>query len=160
MVLDDSVSLSIHTISLVGSNARGNLASIIFLSNICSYDREETFSAINLTVCAGDLLEAIRQYTREEVLDGDNAYFCERCQMKQRALKRLTFNSLPPVLCLQLKRFGFDWERQVAVKSNQAFSFPRRLDMTPFVGDTTVIVSSFYFVNLNFYSLLIFYRIL
>lgn len=82
----------------------------------------------------------MRQYTREEVLDGDNAYFCERCQMKQRTLKRLTFNSLPPVLCLQLKRFGFDWERQVAVKSNQAFSFPRRLDMTPFMGDNAIVV--------------------
>ncbi|KAM7541942.1 hypothetical protein Aperf_G00000004283 [Anoplocephala perfoliata] len=102
------------------------------------YDREQSFSAINLTVCAGDLLEAMRQYTREEVLEGDNAYFCERCQTKQRTLKRLTFGSLPPVLCLQLKRFGFDWERQVAVKSNQAFSFPRRLDMTPFMGDNAV----------------------
>ncbi|VDO03144.1 unnamed protein product [Rodentolepis nana] len=107
------------------------------------YNREQSFSAINLTVCTGDLLEAMRQYTREEVLDGDNAYFCERCQMKQRTLKRLTFNSLPPVLCLQLKRFGFDWERQVAVKSNQAFSFPRRLDMTPFMGDSAVVVSFF-----------------
>ncbi|KAL5963642.1 Ubiquitin carboxyl-terminal hydrolase 24, partial [Taenia solium] len=102
------------------------------------YDREQSFSAINLTVCTGDLLEAMRQYTREEVMEGDNAYFCERCQMKQRTLKRLTFSSLPPVLCLQLKRFGFDWERQVAVKSNQAFSFPRRLDMTPFMGDNAV----------------------
>lgn len=76
----------------------------------------------------------MRQYTREEVLDGDNAYFCERCQMKQRTLKRLTFSSLPPVICLQLKRFSFDWESQVAVKSNQAFSFPRRLDMAAFMG--------------------------
>nr|CDS25696.1 ubiquitin carboxyl terminal hydrolase 24 [Hymenolepis microstoma] len=106
------------------------------------YNREQSFSAINLTVCTGDLLEEMRQYTREEVLDGDNAYFCERCQMKQRTLKRLTFNSLPPVLCLQLKRFGFDWERQVAVKSNQAFSFPRRLDMTPFMGDNAVVIPS------------------
>ncbi|VDM31222.1 unnamed protein product [Hydatigera taeniaeformis] len=106
------------------------------------YDREQSFSAINLTVCTADLLEAMRQYTREEVMEGDNAYFCERCQMKQRTLKRLTFSSLPPVLCLQLKRFGFDWERQVAVKSNQAFSFPRRLDMTPFMGDNAVQVSS------------------
>ncbi|VDD74903.1 unnamed protein product [Mesocestoides corti] len=102
------------------------------------YDREQSFSAINLTVCTGDLLEEMRQYTREEVMDGDNAYFCERCQMRQRTLKRLAFSSLPPVLCLQLKRFGFDWERQVAVKSNQAFSFPRRLDMTPFVCDPSV----------------------
>nr|CDS22949.1 ubiquitin carboxyl terminal hydrolase 24 [Echinococcus granulosus] len=104
----------------------------------CSYDREQSFSAINLTVCTGDLLEAMRQYTREEVMEDDNAYFCERCQMKQRTLKRLTFSSLPPVLCLQLKRFGFDWERQVAVKSNQVFSFPRRLDMTPFMGDNAI----------------------
>ncbi|VDL89636.1 unnamed protein product [Schistocephalus solidus] len=99
------------------------------------YDREQSFSAINIPTSAGDLVEALKQYVQEEVLDGENAYFCERCQLKQRTLKRLTFSSLPPVLCLQLKRFGFDWDRQMSVKYNQYFSFPRKLDMSPFSGD-------------------------
>ncbi|VDN43309.1 unnamed protein product [Dibothriocephalus latus] len=103
------------------------------------YDREQSFSAINIPTSAGDLVEALKQYVQEEVLDGENAYFCERCQLRQRTVKRLTFNSLPPVLCLQLKRFGFDWDRQMSVKYNQYFSFPRKLDMSPFSGDPVLV---------------------
>ncbi|CAH8660750.1 unnamed protein product [Heterobilharzia americana] len=77
------------------------------------YDREEVFSAINLAVKANDLHEALNQFVRGEVLEGDNAYYCERCCVKRRAVKRLSIHTLPPVLCLHLKRFDFDWDRQI-----------------------------------------------
>lgn len=38
-------------------------------------------------------------------LDGDNAYFCERCSKKVSAVKRLCFKKLPDYLILALKRF-------------------------------------------------------
>ena len=49
---------------------------------------------------------------QEEKLDGDNRYFCESCQSKQSATRRIRLHSLPPTLNLQLMRFVFD--RQVA----------------------------------------------
>ncbi|KAF5405198.1 hypothetical protein PHET_01237 [Paragonimus heterotremus] len=100
------------------------------------YDREEVFSAINLAIKTHDLQEALNQFVRGEVLDGENAYYCERCHVKRRAVKRLSVHTLPPVLCLNLKRFDFDWNRQVPVKFSDHFTFPRQLDMGPFMADS------------------------
>ncbi|KAK4474612.1 hypothetical protein MN116_001749, partial [Schistosoma mekongi] len=97
------------------------------------YDREEVFSAINLAVKANDLHEALNQFVRGEVLEGDNAYYCERCCVKRRAVKRLSIHTLPPVLCLHLKRFDFDWDRQIPIKFSHYFKFPRQLDMSPYL---------------------------
>lgn len=45
---------------------------------------------------------------QEEKLEGDNRYFCESCQSKQNAARRITLQSLPRTLNLQLMRFVFD----------------------------------------------------
>lgn len=45
---------------------------------------------------------------QEEKLDGDNRYFCESCQSKQCATRRIKLHSLPRTLNLQLMRFVFD----------------------------------------------------
>lgn len=47
-------------------------------------------------------------HLQEEKLDGENRYFCESCQSKQNATRRIKLNSLPPTLNLQLMRFVFD----------------------------------------------------
>lgn len=47
-------------------------------------------------------------HMQEEKLDGENRYFCESCQGKQSATRRIKLNSLPPTLNLQLMRFIFD----------------------------------------------------
>lgn len=39
---------------------------------------------------------------------------------------------MPKILAIQLKRFDYDWEREIAVKSNEYFEFPRELDMEPY----------------------------
>lgn len=46
--------------------------------------------------------------SQEEKLDGENRYFCESCQSKQSATRRIKLHSLPPTLNLQLMRFVFD----------------------------------------------------
>lgn len=38
-------------------------------------------------------------------LDGDNAYFCERCNKKVAAVKRVCLKELPDHLLITLKRF-------------------------------------------------------
>lgn len=45
---------------------------------------------------------------QEEKLEGDNRYFCESCQSKQNATRRIRLLSLPCTLNLQLMRFVFD----------------------------------------------------
>jgi ubiquitin carboxyl-terminal hydrolase 9/24 len=40
-----------------------------------------------------------------DMLDGDNAYFCERCNKKVSAVKRVCLKKLPSTLIITLKRF-------------------------------------------------------
>ena len=48
------------------------------------YEREETFNALNLAVKSGTLQESLQQFVREEIMDGDNSYFCDKCGKKVR----------------------------------------------------------------------------
>lgn len=57
---------------------------------------------------------------QEEKLDGENRYFCESCQSKQSATRRIRLHSLPPTLNLQLMRFVFD--RSAAALLNEHHS--------------------------------------
>lgn len=50
-------------------------------------------------------------------------------------MKRLCIKTLPPYMVIQLKRFDFDWEREVAVKHNDYFEFPLEIDMEPYTAD-------------------------
>ncbi|XP_070563005.1 ubiquitin carboxyl-terminal hydrolase 24-like isoform X2 [Ptychodera flava] len=96
------------------------------------YEREEAFFALNLTVKSHNLESSLEQFVRGEILEGDNAYFCEKCGEKRNTIKRLCIKTLPPVLVIQLKRFGYDWEANRALKFDDYFQFPWLLDMEPY----------------------------
>ncbi|XP_030632377.1 ubiquitin carboxyl-terminal hydrolase 48 isoform X2 [Chanos chanos] len=87
------------------------------------------------------LTECITEFLKEEKLDGDNRYFCESCQSKQSATRRIKLHSLPRTLNLQLMRFVFDRQTGHKKKLNTFISFPELLDMGPFLegnGDNCV----------------------
>lgn len=47
------------------------------------YEREEPFLALNLTVTkCNDLQDSLDQFVKGELLEGDNAYYCEKCSQK------------------------------------------------------------------------------
>lgn len=96
------------------------------------YEREETFLALNLPVKSQSLKESLDQFVKGELLEGDNAYLCEKCGQKRNTVKRTCIKRLPQVLVIQLKRFGFDWEANRAVKFDYHFKFPWSLDMSPY----------------------------
>ena len=71
--------------------------------------KEDKFLAVSLaTKRLSSLHEALEHYIRWEVLEGDNAYFCETCGQKIMAKKRISFSDLPNILIVVLKRFEFD----------------------------------------------------
>ncbi|KAB7497647.1 Ubiquitin carboxyl-terminal hydrolase 24, partial [Armadillidium nasatum] len=81
------------------------------------YEREEPFLALNLTVTkCSDLHDSLDQLVKGELLEGDNAYYCEKCSKKRTAVIRTCIKTLPQVLVIQLKRFGYDWEASRALK--------------------------------------------
>uniref|UniRef100_A0A4W4HQ75 Ubiquitin carboxyl-terminal hydrolase 48 n=1 Tax=Electrophorus electricus TaxID=8005 RepID=A0A4W4HQ75_ELEEL len=75
------------------------------------------------------LAECVTEFLKEEKLDGDNRYFCENCQSKQSATRRITLHSLPRTLNLQLMRFVFDRQSGHKKKLNNLISFPEILEM-------------------------------
>ncbi|KAK1164225.1 ubiquitin carboxyl-terminal hydrolase 24 isoform X3 [Acipenser oxyrinchus oxyrinchus] len=97
------------------------------------YEREETFMALNLGVTSCQSLEiSLDQFVRGEVLEGSNAYYCEKCKEKRTTVKRTCIKSLPSVLVIHLMRFGFDWESGRSIKYDEQIKFPWVLNMEPY----------------------------
>uniref|UniRef100_A0A3B4FZS8 Ubiquitin carboxyl-terminal hydrolase 48 n=1 Tax=Pundamilia nyererei TaxID=303518 RepID=A0A3B4FZS8_9CICH len=89
----------------------------------------------SLTECCISLFQIRISRMLEEKLDGENRYFCETCQSKQNATRRIKLHSLPPTLNLQLMRFVFDRQTGHKKKLNSFISFPEQLDMGPFLEE-------------------------
>lgn len=81
------------------------------------------------------LTDCVTEFLKEEKLEGDNRYYCESCQNKQNATRRITLQSLPRTLNLQLMRFVFDRQTGHKKKLNTFISFPEVLDMGPFLEE-------------------------
>lgn len=102
--------------------------------------REDTFLDIPLpvrpfgsTVAYESIEEALKAFVQPETLDGNNQYFCEKCNKKCDAHKGLKFKKFPYVLTLHLKRFDFDYQTLHRIKLNDKVTFPQQLNLNGFV---------------------------
>mmetsp|Transcript_31511 Transcript_31511/g.77222 ORF Transcript_31511/g.77222 Transcript_31511/m.77222 type:complete len:1170 (-) Transcript_31511:337-3846(-) len=95
-------------------------------------ERIEDFYDLSLNVrgCK-NVIESLKQYVEKENLDGDNKYMAEGHGL-QDAEKGCTFQKLPPILHLHLKRFEYDPLRDANVKVNDRFEFDEEIDLTGF----------------------------
>lgn len=87
--------------------------------------RSDTFLDIPLPVrpfgsqmAYSSIEEALRAFVQPETLDGNNRYFCEKCDKKCDAHKGLKFKEFPYILTLHLKRFDFDYTTLHRIKLN------------------------------------------
>jgi ubiquitin carboxyl-terminal hydrolase 7 len=76
-----------------------------------------------------NLHESFRDYVAVETLDGDNKYQAEGYGL-QDARKGIIFQSFPPVLHLQLKRFEYDIQRDAMVKVGDHETFGPSVELT------------------------------
>jgi len=74
-------------------------------------------------------MEALETYVTGELLDGENAYHCEKCDKHVSAVKRSSIKRLPNMLIIVLKRFDIDYETLLRTKINDCCEFPIRLNM-------------------------------
>ncbi|KAH9300739.1 hypothetical protein KI387_012322 [Taxus chinensis] len=96
-------------------------------------EKEEAFAAISVDVKnKKNLLESLESFVQGDLLEGEDAYLCEKCNKKFDALKRTCVKSLPNTLVIHLKRFDFDYETMQQLKLKDRFEFPIHLDMKPF----------------------------
>ncbi|CAD7004861.1 unnamed protein product [Ceratitis capitata] len=103
--------------------------------------RADTFLDIPLpvrpfgsTVAYGSIEEALRAFVQPETLDGNNQYFCEKCNKKCDAHKGLKFKNFPYILTLHLKRFDFDYQTMHRIKLNDKVTFPQMLNLNSFIN--------------------------
>ena len=68
----------------------------------------ESFSSANIDT---NVQYCWDQCSGTEKLEGENQYFCGRCNSKQNAERSVSFKTLPPILNLQLCRYVFDREK-------------------------------------------------
>ena len=73
--------------------------------------------------------ESLEAFVEGEMLEGDNAYFCEKCEKKVNTMKRCCIKRMPNVLILVLKRFEFNFDTMSKFKVNDLCEFPMNLNM-------------------------------
>jgi ubiquitin carboxyl-terminal hydrolase 9/24 len=97
----------------------GGIYSHQIISKECQHssEREEQFLSISLEV-KKNIQEGFLSLVKGETLEGENKYYCERCDKKVKAEKRLTLKRLPESLILCLKRFEFNYEIDAKTKIN------------------------------------------
>lgn len=93
----------------------------------CSTEKQRTDSFLDIplplrefgsSVSYGSIEEAMRAFVQPETLDGNNQYFCEKCNKKCDAHKGLKFSKFPYILTLHLKRFDYDYQTFHRIKLN------------------------------------------
>ncbi|XP_060076420.1 ubiquitin carboxyl-terminal hydrolase 48-like [Ylistrum balloti] len=92
------------------------------------------FYELDLSIRGHKTLEdSLKDFLKEEKLEGDNQYMCSVCSRKQNAIRSIQLQDLPPVLNLQLLRFVFDKKTGHKKKLNSFIQFPEVLDMSKFI---------------------------
>eukprot|EP01022_Parablepharisma_sp_SALTPOND_P031230 TRINITY_DN78_c0_g1_i1.p1 TRINITY_DN78_c0_g1~~TRINITY_DN78_c0_g1_i1.p1 ORF type:complete len:2462 (-),score=272.77 TRINITY_DN78_c0_g1_i1:2173-9558(-) len=100
-----------------------------------SETHEEAISVILSVKNKKTIHEGLKAYVQSDTLEGDNAYYCERCDKKVAAYKRQNIKTLPNVLIIVLKRFEFNVETMAKVKVNDYCEFPSDLDLEEFTQE-------------------------
>ena len=79
-----------------------------------------------------NLYDSFKDYVAVEMLDGEKQHQTEIFGL-QDAKKGIMFESFPPVLHLQLKRFEYDTQRDAMVEIDERHEFPFEIDLDEFL---------------------------
>ena len=80
-----------------------------------------------------NLEQCVQEFTREEILDGDNRWKCPKCKSFQKAKKKIDIWKVPSILIVNFKRFEFSPSRKGKIKDFVDFPL-KNLDLTPYVS--------------------------
>ena len=99
-------------------------------------ERIEPFLSISVEVKnKKSLKEGLESFVAGEILEGENAYQCDHCEAKVRAVRRVCIKHLPNYLMIALRRFEFDFDTMTRVKLNDFCEFPMEIDMEPYTQE-------------------------
>ncbi|XP_068601969.1 ubiquitin carboxyl-terminal hydrolase 2-like isoform X2 [Brachionichthys hirsutus] len=100
----------------------------------------DPFWDLSLPIAKGygeiSLMDCMRLFTKEDVLDGDEKPTCSRCKARRRCTKKFTIQKFPKILVLHLKRFS---EARRASKLSTFVNFPMKdLDLWEFASGNSI----------------------
>ncbi|XP_066566888.1 ubiquitin carboxyl-terminal hydrolase 2a isoform X2 [Amia ocellicauda] len=83
------------------------------------------------------LMDCMRLFTKEDVLDGDEKPTCYRCKARRKCTKKFTIQKFPKILVLHLKRFS---EARIRTSKLSTFvNFPLKdLDLREFASENSI----------------------
>lgn len=128
----------------------GKMKSFIRCINV-DYEssRTEDFWDIQLNVKGlKDLKESFANYIELETLTGENQYDASGFGL-QDAEKGVVFESFPPVLHLQLKRFEYDFTYDQLFKINDRHEFMDSIDLKPYLDPSSPVTSEDWIYDLH-----------
>ncbi|XP_074496270.1 ubiquitin carboxyl-terminal hydrolase 2a isoform X2 [Sebastes fasciatus] len=99
----------------------------------------DPFWDLSLPIAKGygevSLMDCMRLFTKEDVLDGDEKPTCYRCKARRRCTKKFTIQKFPKILVLHLKRFS---EARRTSKLSTFVNFPMKdLDLREFSSENS-----------------------
>ena len=97
--------------------------------------KEQNFFSFNVSISAGSLDKSLENFFSGEMLQYENAFYCEKCNKKVKALLKASFKTLPNYLVLSLRRFEYDLESNNRIKLNSKFVFREKLDLEKYLTD-------------------------
>ena len=100
---------SIDLPKLISSIFRGKLTQVICCSKCHNRSARDYHDDLRLPITSNtDVQSCVNNYFEAEILEGDNMYFCSKCNTKTNAEKFIEINKPPPVLNFQLLRYVYD----------------------------------------------------
>jgi Ubiquitin carboxyl-terminal hydrolase len=79
------------------------------------------------------LSDALNEFTKTEILTGENKVYCQKCKSKRTASKGLRLATAPSILVCHLKRFAFDDFGNLR-RLHKRVKFPLRLEIGDFMS--------------------------
>lgn len=100
----------------------------------------DPFWDLSLPIAKGygevSLMDCMRLFTKEDVLDGDEKPTCYRCKARRRCTKKFMIQKFPKILVLHLKRFS---EARRTSKLSTFVNFPMKdLDLREFASEHSI----------------------
>ncbi|CAF0809444.1 unnamed protein product [Rotaria sp. Silwood1] len=114
---------------------------------------QQTFYDVPLQIRNNaNIIESFRDFCKTEILTGENLYDAGSTHGLQEAEKGVKFQHFPPVLCLHLLRFEYDYNLSQNRKINDSYSFDYHLDLSEFLEKPNCSLCSYKLLSILVHS--------
>ncbi|CAF2363743.1 unnamed protein product [Rotaria sp. Silwood2] len=114
---------------------------------------QQTFYDVPLQIRNNaNIIESFRDFCKTEILTGENLYDAGCIHGLQEAEKGVKFQHFPPVLCLHLLRFEYDYNLSQNRKINDSYSFDYHLDLSEFLEKPNCSLCSYKLLSILVHS--------